>query len=229
MSIYIFHGDSSSTSRKLLHSALSIEKSRGHEIRVIEGDKLSPSDLESSLSTTSLFSVEALQIENLLSRLKSKDKEKCLNLIANYSGYKNIYLWDKKEVTPANLKKFPSAKVSLFKSPTSLFNLLDSLVPNNAQAILTHLHLVVKETEDIVVFTMIARQISYLIMMKSATSPKFAPWQMGKLRLQASKWDQTLLEQFIKELTNIDYKIKTGRSKLTYTDHLDILISSLLR
>jgi DNA polymerase III delta subunit len=227
--LYVYHGDGSGTSRKLLSDAVAKDKASGHEIRTLEGDKLAPRDLESALSTASLFSVESIIIENLLSRLRSKDKEACIDLVSTYKGDKNIYLWDKKEVTPANLKKFVGAKISNSKSPTALFDLLDSLYPTNARSSLTLLQEVVAETEDIIVFTMIARQISYLIIAQSATVPKLPPWQISKLKIQAGKWSLPLLKQFISELTNIDFQIKTGRSKLTYKDHLDLLLSTLLR
>ena len=146
-----------------------------------------------------------------------------------YKDDKNIYLWDKKEVTPANLKKFTTAKISNSKAPTEMFSLLESIEPGNAKNSLELLHKLVTETEDIIVFTMVARQIGYLIMMKSGTNPKFAPWQVGKLRAQAALWTGPQLEIFIKELTRIDLSIKTGMSKLSYKDHLDLLLSNLLR
>ena len=227
--IYIFHGDGSGTSRKLLADAVAKDNANGHEIRTLEGDKLAPRDLESVLSTASLFSVESIVIENLLSRLRSKDKDACIELVSMYKDDKNIYLWDKKEVTPANLKKFTTAKISNSKAPTEMFSLLESIEPGNAKNSLELLHKLVTETEDIIVFTMVARQIGYLIMMKSGTNPKFAPWQVGKLRAQAALWTGPQLEIFIKELTRIDLSIKTGMSKLSYKDHLDLLLSNLLR
>lgn len=227
--IYIFHGEGIALSRKLLGEATAKERNLGHELRVIEGDKLSPRDLESILATSNLFSIESLVIENLLSRLRSKDKDLCLDLLANYSGDKNIYLWDKKEITKPNLAKLSQAKISHSKAPTELFNLLESLVPGNLKVSQDLLHQVLTGAEDIVVFTMIARQISYLIMMKSGTNPKFAPWQIGKLKSQASKWDDKVLEQWLSELLKIDYAIKSGMTKLSYGDHLDLLLSTLLR
>ena len=226
--LYIFHGDGTASSRKLLRDQIEKDKALGREIRILEGDKLAPRDLDSALSTASLFSVETIVIENLLSRLRSKDKDACIDLLSKYKGDKNILLWDKKEITAPNLKKFTSAKISGSKAPTALFTLLEAIEPGNAKQVLSLLQEVVEGSEDIVVFTMIARQISYLIMMKSATNPKFSPWQMTKLRLQAAKWGDTQLEHFISELLKIDLAIKTGATKLSYKDHLDILLLNLL-
>ncbi|MBP9670112.1 hypothetical protein KBD75_01795 [Candidatus Woesebacteria bacterium] len=225
----IYHGEGTGTSRKLLREAIEKDKLAGHEIRTLEGDKLSPRDLESTLATESLFSVETIVIENLLSRLRSKDKDACIDLLASYTGSKNIFLWDKKEITKPNLSKLSKAKVSNSKAPTALFTLMDSLEPGNAKQSLDLLHQTVADTEDIIAFTMIARQISYLIMIKSGSSPKFAPWQVGKLKSLASKWGDKQLEHFLSELLKIDLSIKSGTSKLSYTDHLDLLLSTLLR
>ncbi len=227
--LLIFHGEGTGTSRKLLREAIEKDKLAGHEIRTLEGDKLSPRDLESTLATESLFSVETIVIENLLSRLRSKDKDACIDLLASYAGSKNIYLWDKKEITKPNLSKLSKAKVSNSKAPTALFTLMDSLEPGNAKQAMGLLHQTVADTEDIIAFTMIARQISYLIMIKSGTSPKFAPWQIGKLKASAAKWSDKQLEHFLSELLRIDLSIKSGTSKLSYTDHLDLLLSTLLR
>ena len=232
--LYIFHGDGIAASRKLLAEAIAKDRDAGHEIHVLEGDKLSPADLESTLATESLFSTETLVIENLLSRLRSKDKDACIALLSNYQGDKNILVWDKKEITKPNLAKLPRAKISLSKVPTALFTLLESLQPGSARRSLDLLHELVGArhaspvTEDIIVFTMIARQISYLIMVKSASNPKFSPWQIGKLRTQASFWENKQLEHFLSRLLRIDLSIKSGASKLSYTDHLDILLLDLL-
>jgi DNA polymerase III delta subunit len=227
--IQIFHGDGTATSRKLLQEAIAKDRANEREIQALAGDKLAPKDLESVLAAGNLFAQESLVIENLLGRLRSKDKDACIQLIAEYQGEKNIFLWDKREITKPNLAKLAKARVSISKAPTALFTLTESLEPGSAGRSLNLLHQTVKDTEDIIVFTMIARQVSYLIMIKSGTSPKFAPWQMGKLKTQATKWSDKQLSDFLSQLLDIDFSIKTGRSKLSYTDHLDLLLTTLLR
>jgi DNA polymerase III delta subunit len=228
--IQVFHGDGTGSSRKLLQDAITVEKLAGNEIRIIEGDKLAPSDLESILGTSSLFGNETLVIEGLMGRLRSKDKDSCIDLIAKYQGNKNILLWDKKALTKIAIGKLgKNVKATESKAPTALFAFTESIEPGNLERALSLMHEVVSSTEDIIVFTMLARQISYLIMMKSGTSPKFAPWQMGKLRAQASKWEGKELEKFLAELLKIDLSVKTGATKLSYSDHLDLLLTSLLR
>jgi DNA polymerase III delta subunit len=228
--IQLFHGDGTATSRKLLQDAINLEKGVGNDIRIIEGDKLAPRDLESVLGTSNLFGNETLVIEGLMGRLRSKDKDACIELLSKYSGSKNLLLWDKKALTKiATSKLGKNVKSTESKAPTALFNFMESIYPGNAEQALSLLHEVVAGTEDIIAFTMLARQISYLIMIKSGTNPKFSPWQMGKLRAQASKWDGKQLEIFLADLLKIDFAIKTGATKLSYTDHLDLLLTTLLR
>jgi len=228
--IQLFHGDGTAASRRLLQDAIAKEKSSGAEIRFIEGDKLAPRDLESTLATASLFGTETLVIEGLMGRLRSKDKDICIDILAKYTGSKNILMWDKKSLTKIAIGKLgKDVKATESKAPTALFSFMESIEPGNAEQALSLMHEVISGTEDIIVFTMLARQISYLIMMKSGTNPKFAPWQMGKLRAQAAKWTDKQLEYFLAELLKIDLAIKTGATKLTYTDHLDLLLTSLLR
>lgn len=227
--IKIFHGDGAATSRKLLYQELDADKLAGREIRFLEGDKITPADLETALGTASLFALESLVIENLLGRLRSKDKDRALELVALYTGDKKIYLWDKKSVTKPNLTKLgKNVKIVESKAPTALFNFIESVFPGNLKTALALLHESALQTEDIIIFTMLTRQISYLIMIKSASNPKFAPWQIGKLKSQASKWDSKKLEGVMVKLLDIDTKIKTGQTKLSYLDHLDLLLSSLL-
>lgn len=229
MTIFIYHGDGTVASRKLLHDQITKDKALGHEIRTIEGDKLAPKDLETTLSTESLFSTETLVIENLLSRLRSKEKDTCIEILSGYHGDKNILLWEKKAITKLALGKLgKDIKATESKAPTALFSFMESIEPGNAKVAISLMHEVVEGTEDIIVFTMLARQVSYLIMMKSGTSPKFAPWQMAKLRAQAAKWGDKQLENFIAELLKIDLSVKTGSTKLSYKDHLDILLLNLL-
>ncbi len=228
--LYVFHGDSNSGSRKLLYQELEKIKKLGHDLVMLDGSRITPAELESALATTSLFSKEAIVIENLLSRLRSKDKDRCLELVSSYQGDKPVYLWDKKSLTKASLAKLgKNVKVFEAKTPTVLFKLLDALYPGNNREALSLLHQACEESEDIIVFTMIARQVSYLIMIKSASNPKFAPWQIGKLKSQASKWEESRLKKFMVELQKIDTKVKSGQTKLSYLDNLDLLLATLIR
>lgn len=229
MTILVFHGDNQSDSRTQLQNAIHKDKEQGREVNYLEGDKLTPRDLESVLGTANLFAESTLVIEGLMGRLRSKDKDACIELLAKYAGEKNILLWEKKAITKLALGKLgKNVKISESKAPTELFAFLELIIPGNAVKALASLHRVAEKTEDILIFTMLARHVSYLIMMKSATIPKFAPWQMGKLRAQASLWSEEQLTAMLTKFLEIDLAVKTGQTKLNYLDHLDIYLFTLL-
>lgn len=230
MTINIFHGDNQASSRALLTAQLDLSKNRGVEIITLDGDKITPADLETALSTSNLFAPTAILIENLLSRLRSHAKDDCMTLLARYQGDKDIYLWERKEVTKLTLNKLPQAVVKLSKTPALIFNFLDALYPGNAtRALELFRELCATGYEPIVAMTLIARHISSLIQIVDGTTPKLAPFQITKLKNIARYWKLSQLIEFHDQLLQIDYSIKSGHSSLSYADHLDILLLSTLR
>jgi len=227
---YLFHGEDTVQSRLQLRKVVQTYSSQGHEIREINAEKLTPPDLESLLSISNLFSRETLVIEGLYSRAKSKDKDLCLELLSNYQGDKNIIVWEKKELTKLTVGKLPKTwQISLSKLSAILFAFLDSIYPSNSAQSLKLFHeLLTMHHEPIVIFAMLARHITNLLIAKSATSPKLPPWQLAKLKSQGRNWSESQLIHFHDELLRIDFQVKTGRSKLSYTDHIDLLLLNLL-
>lgn len=227
--IFLFHGDDQAASRQQLRTQIEHEVAAGREIHELDGSKILPRDLESTLLAANLFAPNTLVIEGLLSRLRSHDRDRCLELILTYTGPQNLLLWEKKEVTKANLTKLGSkAKISLSKPPALLFNFLECLYPGNYQVAAKILADLRASADEVMIFIMLARQISYLILAQSASNPKFAPWQLTKLRAQAAKWTAPELIRFHDELVRIDYQIKSGTTKLDYASQLDILLVTLI-
>lgn len=224
--IYLFHGDDQSASRNNLHEI----KKKYLDIRELNGEKITPMDLESTLGTESLFGNETILIENLFSRLRSKDKEACIDLLKNYQGARDILIWEKKaltKVTTAKLHKDWVIKES--KPPALLFNFLDSMTPHNAELALKLYHeLLTMNHEPGFIFIMLSRHISTLIQAKTATNLKLPPWQIGKLKSQAAGWEISKILFFYDELYKIDKKIKTGTTKLDLGSQLDILLLQVL-
>ena len=225
MTTYLFHGDDNKSSRDNLFEI----KKKHDDIRELNGDKISPIDLESTLGTESLFGNETILIENLFSRLRSKDKDACIELLKNYVGARDILIWEKKALTKLTTGKLSKDWViKESKPPSILFNFLDSIIPNNYQQASTLLTSLRKNSDDGLVFIMRARHISSVSQAKTATSIKRPPWQIGKLKSQASGWDINLLIHFYDELYLIDNKIKTGNTKLDLGSQLDILLLQVL-
>ena len=226
MTTYLFHGDDNKSSRDNLFEI----KKKHDDIRELNGDKISPKDLESTLGTESLFGNETILIENPFSRLRSKDKDACIELLKNYQGSRDILIWEKKALTKLTTVKLPKDWViKESKPPAMLFNFLDSITPHNSNQALKLYHgLLTMNHEPGFIFIMLARHISSLIQAKTATSIRLPPWQIGKLKSQASGWDINQLIHFYDELYLIDSKIKTGNTKLDLGSQLDILLLQVL-
>jgi DNA polymerase III delta subunit len=227
--ISLYHGDDTTQSRRALQEELQKLRDMGYTIQTLDGQSATYANLESELLTETLFGQSALVIENMLSRTRGKDRDRCIELILSYTGAKPLLLWEKKEVTKAQLAKFPkTARLTLAKAPARLFQFLDRLAPREYHAF-SHLYEEVKTTvPDLLAFTMLARHLALLIQAKSATSLKIPPWQIGKIKAQAAKFDETTLLALHTALVVIDEKVKTGQTKLSYYDHLDILFANKL-
>jgi len=229
MTKYLFHGDNQKESRLAFQKVLAKEKSSRQEIRSIDGLRIVPSELATILATTNLFANETLLIENLGSRPVSKDKKLLLTLIKDYSGNKNLLLWEKKELTKTIINALGSKVViSLHKTPAIIFKFLDSLTPGSTTLSLKLLHETANSVEDGFIFIMLTRQVTDLLIAKSGDLTSLNPWKRSRLVEQARLWSEPSLLKFHHSLLEIDFKLKTGATKLSYLDQLDILLISLL-
>ncbi|MFH2019319.1 MAG: hypothetical protein ABII80_01785 [bacterium] len=229
MTKYLFHGDNQRDSRRNFQLVLAKEKSLGQEIRSLDGLKISPTELSSVLATANLFANETIILENLGSRPISGDKKILLSLIKDYSGPKTILLWEKKELTKAVLNSLGSGIVSqLSKTPPIIFKFLDSLAPGSLKNSLQLLHQTKDQVEEGFIFIMLARHLADLIVAKSGDQSSLNPWKRSRLVEQARLWPEPLLLRFHHSLLDLDYRLKTGATKLSYLEQLDILLVTLL-
>lgn len=226
--LYLFHGDDQAASRQNLSLLLKSLQAKGLELHHLDGARLTPPELELALGTTNLFTPEALVIENLFSRVKSRDQTSCLQLLSAYSGEKHLVLWDKKELTKTQLKVFPRAAVKLSKTPVIIWQFLDSLSPASRARSLDLLHRTAKEADEGFIFIMLARRVSDLIIAKSGDTSKLSPWSRSRLLTQAQAWEESALLSLHRHLTEFDHKLKTGSTKLSYLTALDLILSKAL-
>ena len=223
--IQLFHGDDIAASRNLFFAAKQLSEDR-HEL---QGDKLTPDELRTVLETSGLFGPATLVIENIFSRLRSKAKEECLAMLQQASPSREIIIWEKKALTKAVLSKLPKTwKVVESKPPALLFNFLAALTPGNLNSVQSLLKSLRQTSDDGLIFIMLARHLNNLILAQTATRPKLPPWQLGKLRSQASRWSEASLLHFHDELYRLDLAQKTGGTKLDLGSQLDILLVSVL-
>lgn len=213
--ITIFHGDNYVLSRRALNQSLTKTPER------FEAQNLTEETLTQALESNPLFQTPKLfVINNLLTLPCSQLKEKLIKIVINNSA-SEIYLWEKKTLSPAIKKQFAKAVIKEFKLPASLFNFLDTFEIKNF-----HQALINNPAE--LIFYLLHRRISQLIQtLDDPASLKAAPWQIGKLKSQAKKYSLDQLLDFHQKLLTLDEQLKTSQSVLSLAGCLDLLLLEL--
>jgi len=228
MPLLLFHGDDLVSSREALFQNLASLKSQDILPRYLDPASLTVASLELAIGTTSLFSREALVIESLLARPRSRALTDCLTFLASYRGDKPLLLWEGKTLSPAALKKFSGATIKHFRTPPVIFRFLDSLTPTSATRSLPLLQQAVTQGGEGFVFLMLARRVSDLLVAQSGDPTALFPFARSRLLTQAKSWPENTLLSLHRQLTEFDCLLKTGATLLSYTDFLDITLASLL-
>ncbi len=214
MPLTIFHGEHHVKSRQALHEAIEALKQRQISIQLLEAKPLEPANLEHFLGSTSLFAEESgLQIEELHSLPKSERKSKLIEQLTQpIANELHVFMWEKKKLTPTELKKFPTAKIHSFPISSKMFAWINSLNSSSVESQLKLLNDAIQSDGADFCFAMFARQIRIWLEKTPDTSPQLK-----------------LLLDIHEELTFTDYKIKTGQSTLTLEQTLVQLVLKLNR
>lgn len=213
--ITIFHGDNYVLSRRALNQSLTKTPER------LDAKNLTEERLTQALESNPMFQIPKIfVIENLLSLPHSQTKENLIKIVINNSA-SEIYLWEKKALSPTLKKQFVKAVIKEFKLPASLFNFLDDLT-------LANFHLALINNPAELIFYLLHRRISQLIQGKDdPNSLKGAPWQIAKLKNQAKKYSLDQLLNFHHQLLTLDEQLKTSQGILSLAGCLDLLLLEL--
>ena len=226
----ILHGDNVVASRQKLAELIQKANKLGvKEIIKLDGKTLSETQLRQALEAKSLFGADKLVvIEKLLSRQRSKEKNKLVDILASSSS--QVILWEAKSITKAALNKLKDCEVLAFKTPAAIFKFLDSLKPGNAQQSLIHLHHELSSEAPELIFYMLSRRVSDLIIaqdQKASILLKAAPWQKSRLSSQSRNFTTDQLLKLHQNLLSVDESIKTGRNLLPLNSQLDLILAKL--
>lgn len=230
--IHLFHGDNSDASRKEL--ALLREKHAGKEIVVLEGKKVTVTELKQATESTSLFGTERVVIvENLLKhRLtpKSKDDNEVVAFIKNLPKEVEIVFWEDKEIGKTILSHFPkNIDLAVFRHPREIFTFVESIRPGNTVAMLELFNQSTLHDEVELLFAMLVRQFHYIIMVKDMGKnvAELTPWQTAKFAKQAENFTLKDLIIHYGQLLDIDVKIKTGATPFNLTQEVKLFLISI--
>jgi hypothetical protein len=231
----VLHGENLTQSRNRLFQFLEAAKLQQKLITRIDAKPLTLPMLENALGSTSLFlEPKVVVIEELHSLPKSKRKDELIEYLSDATENPDspeIILWEKRQLTPTMLKKFPGAQAEEFKLTNVLFKWLDSLIgkPNDFQKKtgVTLLRQAMQSDGDMMCFVMLIRQVRLLLEVADGGGQKMPPFMIGKLRKQAQSFS---LEQLLKlhhHLLEIDHAQKTSKSLLGLGRELELLCLSL--
>jgi len=219
--ITVIHGDDTLSSRNFLNEL---------KLSFIRLDSTSEdiSEITQVLEGSMLFGgSENVLIENLFSK-KSKNLPDIVKLI-NQTGV-NVYIYDLREVSKANLAKFPKVKSEIFKLPQNLFSFLDGILPQNYRS-LDLFGKALKTSEVEILLFMMVRQFRLMIGIASGAKidevVRLAPWQRSRLERQAQLFGLEKLKEAYKKLYQIDLKSKSGLLSMPLKPTIDIWLSNL--
>jgi hypothetical protein len=218
--ITLIHGNFVESSRKEFVRLKADAKAK--DVRVLDGRTLDPAALIQALESRSLFGGDTIIfIENLFGRLGRKQKLiESLAAIMNTSS-NDIILWEDKEVGATVLKNLPQAKVSSFKVPAVIFQLLDGLAPG------TPIRVLPAEAPELI-FAMIVRRVRQLIQLYDGVVPiGLAGWQLTRLTRQAKLFTMDRLLTMYKNLLEMEFSVKNGSSPFTISQHIEQFLVDL--
>ena len=221
----ILHGENTVQSRNALSALLDKARSEQKQIIRLEAKKLESQNLIEELGASSLFGEpRVILIEELHSLPTSARKTQLIKQIGGLSADDaEVILWEKRQLTPTMLKQFPQARNQEFKLTKYLFNWLDTI---NGQNKLNQkmFDSAIEQDGEMMLFTMLIRQIRLLIQVKEGKTASLAPFMVGKLKKQSETFSLPQLLQLHHKLLLLDLAQKTSASVLTLQQELELLL-----
>lgn len=229
--ITIYHGEDNATSR----ADFIAQRSKLGNVVSLSGTNLTHTDILQNLAGNELFATEKyIFIEDFFAKKKpSKESDAIIEEINKSQQDATIFLWESKDLTSAQLKKFPKALIKQYKYPQTLFVFLDAIRPNNATVLLLQFHAATEHQDVIFLFAMLIRQFRLMLALKEpGTSPieeikRMSPWQKSKLEKQTRMFDLSSLTKHYQELYRLEYASKTGGLSMPLEHAIDFFLLHL--
>lgn len=227
--LHLFHGENIELSRKELIALK--ESFLGCEIINLNGKIASITDIYQATQSDSLFNTKKLVIiENFFVKLgkkKSAIDKNIWKLIQQIPDNLDVVFWEEKKIPKIIINELPKkTDIALFEIDRLIFNLMDSIIPNQTSLLLHKIENVIKNDSSELVFAMLVRQFRLLIMVKEMNKsiPDLSPWQISKLNKQAQYFESEKLLELYNEILNIDVRMKTSSGAFNLTDELKLFL-----
>ncbi len=229
----IIAGEDSTASRNKLQELKNKYQNDNYSIQEVSPTDV-PDLLKNAEGVTDLFGKESVYlVSNLSSKYKGREKTPFKDSVQELSQSTSIHLVDwengKSAYELSGLKRIATTFFEA-KPQKSIFELLDACVPGNLSAFLNVVDLVCK-TQDIgFIYALLSKHVRKLILAsENALDSKTAPWQRGKLKAQADRWDQKNLVKFYEGLARIDISMKTSSTPYDLRGSIELLVCYYLK
>jgi len=175
--------------------------------------------------SVSLFTPNQVYFTESLNKKVSKTNIKFGKIFDLIVKSKEIILYDwENQLTQRELKITKGAVIKEFKPQETIFKLLDFCYPGNLKSFVSTLHNLPEKTADYLIFSMLAKHIRNLIIVKNGQQPSgLQSWQTGKLKFQAKFWKTDSLIAFYQALFRIDLTSKTSKNPFQILNSLDLM------
>ena len=225
MKIIILHGDNIADISGRLTKFIDVAHKRSWKIVRLNNPD-GNFNFKESLTGNTLFSEKRLYIIDDLRKIKKSDLEWLKKYSKNLED--TLIVVNNGVLTKTSINLLPLAyKIELFELPKKIWLFLDSIYPGMGRVSLVLLHEVLEMEAIELVYALLARQLKDLYMTKcDPESINYPGWRTKKLNERAQKYPSGLLEKVISDLSEADYKAKTGQADLT--TELDLIIATRL-
>jgi DNA polymerase III delta subunit len=171
-----------------------------------------------------------LVIENIFSKKAAANLKLLEEKIKVFKNL-NIYIWEGKELSKAQLNSLGQSENRLFKIPQKIFSFLDSLLPGSSRNV-TSFHEALLTTDEEFMFFMLIRQFRLMLNLEDPSfltddTKRLAPWQKSKLTSQAKRFGTENLTENYKKLYKIESKVKVGSLNMPLVAAIDIFLAEI--
>lgn len=221
--IYLYHGEDFVSSRN------NFNKEKDKTSVTIDAAFVDKNLLNQLMSESSLFDEhKKVFIENLFGRKAAKNFDEISNFLQKAS-HLDVHIWSDKTITKTQLKDFPKYEDLNYKIPQNIFGFVDSITPNSSKNV-ANFHNTLAHSEAEFIFSMIVRQFRLMLGLLENSKKtieevsRLKDWQTGKLKRQATSFGEINLKNIYKKLQLIDKSQKTGSTKLSLIQAIDMLL-----
>lgn len=223
--LYILHGDDTVSLRKRISDII---PDQGIST-FFSADKATAAEILDALRSIDMFSDAKYTVIDKILKLSKKDMDAILPELnkASVSSVSHVVLCHDFVLSKVFIAKFKGSRSETFLMPKLFFTFLDNLSPKSFRQELTLL-LQMENIEAEQIFYAMIKRIRQLIVIKTGLESeevvKMSPWQFSKIRAQSTGWTVPALQNFYKELFEIEVKIKSSGLVLPLKKQLDIML-----